>query len=289
MDGQDVLGKIKFIKDLPTLPFIIKNIQELLKNPKTSASDIGTLISKDQVLTAKLLRIANSALYCFPKEITTITQAITIMGFRAIKNLILSTSVFNLFKPRSSSAFDLQRFWEHSIACAVGGKVIAETVGYEDVEELFVAGLLHDIGKIVQDEFLEEEFQQVLKLSESEKLLIYVAEKQLWNVTHSQTGAILGERWGLPVKLIDSITYHHDPVKSEHFSLHASIIHLSDILARSLGLGSGGDPWVPTVNNSAWKLLSLQESSLEPITEKIRIEYGVAISLLQSEFENGSS
>ncbi|MFZ3046202.1 MAG: HDOD domain-containing protein, partial [Desulfatirhabdiaceae bacterium] len=155
---------IDHVHDLPTLPRTVLKISELVNNPKTSAKDLATVITDDQVLTARLLKLVNSSFYAFPQKISTVTGAIVLLGFDSIRNLLLTTSVFDLFTNKHRDHKKLQEsLWDHSLGCAIGAKVIGSFIRYEKVEELFVAGLLHDIGKIVEMMFMPDEFFRALE------------------------------------------------------------------------------------------------------------------------------
>ncbi|MEJ2286631.1 MAG: HDOD domain-containing protein [Desulfobacterales bacterium] len=140
-DPQKIIDKID---DLPTLPRTVLKITELVNDPKSSARDLARVITDDQVLTARLLKLVNSSFYGFPQRISTVTAAIVLLGFDAIRNLLLTTSVFDLFANRNRQKKQVQeRFWDHSLGCAVGAKVIGNYLRHDKVEELFVSGLLH--------------------------------------------------------------------------------------------------------------------------------------------------
>ena len=147
----DLKRIIAGIDDLPTLPRTVLKITELVNDPKSSAKDLAKVITDDQILTARLLKLVNSSFYGLPQRISTVTGAIVLIGFDAIRNLLLTTSVFDLFAGRNKKKQQKQeQFWDHSLGCAVGAKVIGNYLRYDNIEELFVAGLLHDIGKIVE-------------------------------------------------------------------------------------------------------------------------------------------
>ena len=159
-DPQKIISKIV---DLPTLPRTVLRITELVNEPKSSARDLARVITDDQVLTARLLKLVNSSFYGFPQRISTVTGAIVLLGFDAIRNLLLTTSVFDLFANRNrKKKQDQERFWDHSLGCAVGAKVIGNYMRHDKIEELFVSGLLHDIGKIVEMMFLPDEFSRIV-------------------------------------------------------------------------------------------------------------------------------
>jgi HD-like signal output (HDOD) protein len=266
MSAADLKRLIARVEDLPTLPRTVLRITEMVNDPRASARDLSRIITEDQVLTARLLKLVNSSFYGFPQRVATVTGAIVLIGFDAIRNLLLTTSVFDLFPSRTAKGRRLQEaLWDHSLGCAIGAKAIGEVLRHEKLEELFVAGLLHDIGKIVEMVRLPDEFEKISLRAREGRMMIAAAETEILGCTHAETGRLLLDRWRLPVRLMTPIACHHSPLAAGSFAPEASIVHLADILARALQIGSGGDDLVPLLDKSAWELLRLKTSSLEPI------------------------
>jgi putative nucleotidyltransferase with HDIG domain len=262
------------IDDLPTLPRTVLKITELVNDPKSSAKDLARVITDDQVLTARLLKLVNSSFYGFPQRISTVTAAIVLLGFDAIRNLLLTTSVFDLFANRNRGKKQIQeRFWDHSLGCAVGAKVIGNYLRHDKIEELFVSGLLHDIGKIVEMMFLPDEFSRVVAAVSRKNILMTTAENQVLGYNHADIGKLLAEKWNLPGKLVQVIAHHHQPVNAGSFAVEASIVHLADIFCRALNMGHGGDDKIPPLENFAWDRLQIQTSAIESIMATMQQEY----------------
>jgi len=274
MSIPDLPKIIAGIDDLPTLPRTVLKITELINDPKSSAQDLARIITDDQVLTARLLKLVNSSFYGFPQRISTVTNAIVLLGFDAIRSLLLTTSVFDLFAGRSRKRKqDQEKFWDHSLGCAVGAKVIGNFLRHDKIEELFVSGLLHDIGKIVEMLFLPSEFAKVVATVHKGNILMVTAENQVLGYNHAEIGKLLAEKWNLPVKLVQVIAHHHQPNLAGSFILEASIVHLADIFCRALNLGSGGDNKIPPLDKLAWQSLKIKTSALESIMETMQDEF----------------
>jgi len=261
---------IRRIDDLPTLPRTVFRITEMINNPRSSARDLAHVITDDQVLTARLLRLVNSSFYGFPQRITTITRAIVIIGFDAIRHLLLTTSVFDIFSGRRS---DLQNarenLWDHSLGCAVAAKVIGKHIRHDKIEELFVCALLHDIGKIVSMVYAQQDYEAVTHLAAEKDILLIDAEATLLTYTHSDIGRLLAERWNLPKMVAEVIFHHHTPDQAGAYAREAAVVHLADIFCRALQLGSGGDNRMPALNSSAWELLGLSEADIETMLPEV--------------------
>ncbi|UCD82310.1 MAG: HDOD domain-containing protein [Desulfobacterales bacterium] len=270
-DPEQIIAKID---DLPTLPRTVLKITELVNDPKSSAKDLSRIITDDQVLTARLLKLVNSSFYGFPQRISTVTNAIVLLGFDAIRSLLLTTSVFDLFAGRTKKRRrDQEKFWDHSLGCAVGAKVIGNYLRHDKIEELFVSGLLHDIGKIVEMQFLPDEFDKVTEVVNRQNSLMITAENQVLGFNHAEIGKLLAEKWNLPIKLGQVIAHHHQPNFAGSFIIEASIVHLADIFCRALNMGYGGDNKIPPLDKQAWQSLKIKPDALESIMETMQSEY----------------
>jgi len=264
MEPAQLKRNIQRIRNLPTLPPIVAKIGKLVESPTTSSADVARVIAQDQVLSAKILRMANSPFFGMSRKISSVTQALVILGFNVIKGLVLTTSVFEMIQ------HSIVGLWEHSLGAAAAARVIAARVGEAEVEEVSVAGLLHDLGKVVLTVQLEPEVRdQIFKLVEDKKISFMEAEQELLGFTHAQVGLWLAEHWKLPETLAEPMTYHHHPERARLAPLQTAIVHLADIVIRARGFGYGGDPYVPPLSGEAWKLLGLSTKDFDAILEDI--------------------
>jgi putative nucleotidyltransferase with HDIG domain len=237
---------------LPTLPIVVTKLIELVGNPKTSAGDLDHLISADQALSAKILKVANSAFYGFPRKIVTIKWAIVVLGFEAVKNLGLSVALLERFpEGESHELFDRQQFWTHSIGCGAAARLLARRLGYRREAEAFVAGILHDLGKLILIEYFQDKFLSAVRLARSEDLYIAQAEEIVLGVSHAEVGGWLAEKWNLPREIVEVISHHHGPFPDDgdggvgRLDL-TCIVHAADALCRRLRIGNSGDARGPS-------------------------------------------
>jgi HD-like signal output (HDOD) protein len=257
---------VERVQRLPTLPTVFNTIQQMILNPNTSAKEVVQVIASDPALTSKVLRVVNSPFYGFPNRIATITHANVILGFNTLKSLILSSTIFDVFgRTPKQGDFDRTEFWKHSIGCGAAARVLGRRLNYPRLEELFIAGLLHDVGKIVLDQFLPEKFAEVITLVRSQDIRILEAEAQVLGTTHAEIGAWLFENWNLPKGLVETTRCHHNPKLASDSPKFAEIIHVADILVRSVRFGNGGDNKIPVLHEGAWKSLGLQETELDDL------------------------
>jgi putative nucleotidyltransferase with HDIG domain len=269
------------VRELGTLPSSYVRISKLVENPRCSANEIGKEISHDQVIATKVLKIANSAFYGFPSRIESIPRAVSIIGFNGIRELILATSVIDVFlKQVDGSLFNRQEFWKHSLGCAIAAKVTGKFLGKLEMEELFTAGLLHDIGKVVIDQYLTESFLEILALTcENGQISMAEAEKKVLGYTHSDVGTLVGNKWGLPHVLIESISCHHRlPAKME-YPRQTAVIHIANSIAKAIKLGNSGYRMVPLIDKRAWEIAEMKTTMLEIIADETIKEFNELINI----------
>ncbi|MCK4965919.1 HDOD domain-containing protein [bacterium] len=250
--AQRILG-------LPPLPTVVAKLIEMIDDPRTNARSLGKLISTDQSLTARVLKLANSSYYGFPRRISTINLALVVLGFDMLKNLCISVSMRQWFSDKEGEVnFDMSRFWEHSIACGTAAKMVARECGYMISGEVFVAGLLHDIGKLVLKQYIKPEFKKIIEVVEDENILFIEAEEKVLGINHAAIGSLLAERWNLPSHLVNAIAYHHNPEDAENNYLHASLVHFANYLVRYSKIGFSGDDRIPKFDTNVAKNLKLK-------------------------------
>jgi putative nucleotidyltransferase with HDIG domain len=265
-DQERVRRLVEKIPGLPTLPAMLSTINKMVLNPRTSAKEIAQVISTDPVLTSKVLQVVNSPFYGFPNRITTVTHAIVILGFNTMKSIVLSSTIFDLFRKEArTGGLDRAEFWKHSIACGSAAKTLGRKLGYAALEEIFIAGLLHDIGKLVLDQFLHDKFSAALDAARLRHILIVEAEQEVLGVTHAEVGAWLFEKWSLTKGLVETTRCHHNTALARESQKLAEIIHVADILARAIRFGNGGDARIPVLIEGAWKSLALSENSFDDL------------------------
>jgi putative nucleotidyltransferase with HDIG domain len=258
---------------------------ELVDNPKTSAASLARLICADQALTARILKLANSAYYGFPREISTVNQAIVVLGFNAVKDTGLSLSVFDMFKDGpSTSGFDITRFWEHSMAAGIGARLCARRTAPGLVGEGFVAGLLHDIGKVVFRQYFPREFGQILDLV-TQGCSLDDAEMQILGCSHAQVGAWLVEKWRLPAKIVEAIAYHHIPAQAPSEPAFVAAITLANYLVHRHNLGASGRVGSQEAPAQLWEILGtlptpFEQSDIEALESDFLLQYDQADSFV---------
>jgi putative nucleotidyltransferase with HDIG domain len=228
------------VNDLPTLPHVVTQVLEKTRDANANLDDIVNLISTDQALVTTYLKLVNSAFYGFNRRIATLKQAITLLGFRSVRNVVVNAGVVGIFRKRMFNNRYRHKLWNHSVACAVSARVIAERTGYKAKEEAFTAGLLHDIGKIVIDQYAPKESARIMELIEG-GIEARAAEMQILSIDHTRIGSWIAERWQLPKSLCEVIEHHHEP-EADAAAGHRDLVRVVAVANTLCGLRSSDAP-----------------------------------------------
>lgn len=236
--------RVEQIENLPTLPEIANKLLRIINDPTTTAADVANLISRDLSLTSKVLRLANSAFYGIPRTVTTVHNAVVILGLKVINTMVFSITVVKMFPADGKSElFSRKKFWAHSLACAVIAKLLAlrmRKVTLLDPEECFCAGLIHDVGRIVLDQYFHEDFIKAVEAARAGRGPLVEAEKRELGFDHSEAGDWLTARWELPHELRMPIMHHHNPRQANHAKEITALVHLADLLCYEIDFALPG-------------------------------------------------
>lgn len=272
---------VKETQNIGSLPTVYYQLSAAIDDPDSSTRDIEQVIQTDSGLTARLLRIANSALYAFPSKIDTISRAITILGTAQLRELALATSVIKMFEGISSDVLDVDAFWHHSIACGVASRILASYRREPNVERFFVSGLLHDIGRLLILLKIPDQAVKAINYAADKQELLFKAEREIIGFDHAAVGGALLKNWRLPESTVNAVKYHHRPAliaNGPH--VDAAIVHHADIITNAMKLGSSGERFVPSLDTTAWEQLGLSPSILPPTFEQIMHQYQDAVKVL---------
>jgi putative nucleotidyltransferase with HDIG domain len=234
MDEKQMVEKLDRIKEIPTLPSIVFELNRLLQDPDTSVARISQTIEKDQAMALKILKLVNSAFYGFKSKVSDIRSAVIMLGFNAVRNAIVSVSVIEAFaKKIKLTDFDITDFWKHSLAVAVTSKSISYKARINSPDNCFVGGLLHDVGKVIMAQYFQDLFAGVWNASRQEAIAFHEAERNRVPANHPVIGAHLASRWQLPQGLTEAIRWHHDYQPSSQNAEFSLIIYLANIIVNS--------------------------------------------------------
>ena len=259
---SDLKKIIMDTKTLPTLPGVIQKLNSLSENDKSSVQEMAKIVSSDQVLSARILRLANSPSYGFYR-VSTISNAMILLGVNVVKSLALSSSIFAIMEKDSVG------LWEHSLGVGVAANLIARKMGLPECEEIATAGLLHDIGKVIIPLKCCEAEKEILKLVRERHIYILEAEREIIDTDHAEVGSWLAKSWFLPDKLSEPIAFHHDVAKSGNHLIKTAVVHIADALIKASGFGNSGDSFVPPIQKIAWDTLKLNEKLLAELVDEV--------------------
>ena len=257
-----VKRKLRKLEGLPTLPPIVQRLNRMIEDEKTSIHQIADLIEKDQIITTKILRLANSAFYGFPKKVSTVQNALMLLGINIVKVLIITSSIFDIIYKEDVN------LWEHSIGVAACSKILAEKLELKEPQEVATAGLLHDLGKIVEKVSFKEDYKKILELVQNNKDPLK-AEKEILGIDHAEIGSFLMRIWNIPDRLIEAVDAHHELEKAKKFKKEAAIVHLSNVLVHARGYGSSLYKKVPLLQEKALRILKLNIFEIKEIFFKL--------------------
>ncbi len=263
IDPKVLRHKVENISTLPTVPGVLKRLSGIIEKPRITLVEISAFISNDPALTTKILKMVNSAIYGFPGRIASVSHATMLLGLNVIKGLLLGVSVFELMQKTMNGLY------EHSLACAIASRVIAQKKGLKEPEEISVAGLLHDIGKVILMLEFQTEYEAAMNEAQTKGISIFEAEKIQFNATHANVGSWLAEKWRFPRSLIEVIEFHHRPALAKNAPLETAIVHMADILVRARGFGFAGENIVPEVNPAAFELLKLSAADIKDVLKEL--------------------
>jgi len=272
----------RFIQNMPPLPITVSKILEITKNPNVSAQELNNIISIDPVLTGRILKLINSAYYSLPNQITSIVRAIVMLGINTVKNLALSTSIVNTINKRENfNALDMDGFWRHSICVGVLAKTFANKMGVtlKLQEEYFVAGLLHDIGKIPLNSQMPEKYLSAMTISRQNKISLQEAENKVFGLNHTNIGLTVSQQWRLNPSLVETICHHHDYMQaSEPLRKFVATIALANIITNKTGIGFSGNKFPENKENEifgitklAWEDIDNAEAVAEEAIKKAEV------------------
>ena len=251
--------------DLPALPQVACRALRLIDDPGATAADLMETVSQDQALASRVLRLSNCAYYGVSGRVTTLSRAIFVLGLNTVRSVVLVGCTEFMYRPRTS-AFGDRVLWEHSLGAAVLARFVADECGFAGVEEAFVSGLLHDIGKAVMDHSLGEDYRQVVRaVYNGEHPTFLEAEREAFGFDHTDVGGLVASHWGLPASLQEAVRHHHDPRAAERAGLLCAVTSLANALCVKLEVGPERRPDLDLAALPAWSMLGVEHDRVESL------------------------
>jgi putative nucleotidyltransferase with HDIG domain len=270
MSNVEVRKIIGRVSDLPTLPSVVKEVLRIYDDPMSTSKEFADVFSRDQSLSMNILKLVNSSYYSLSKKISSVIHAINLLGYNEVKRLALSISVIKLF-PRgvTFSSFSHKDFWIHSLAVAIASELLANKIKIREREDAFICGLVHDIGKLVLEQFGNEKFQEILQLVKVKHIPFRTAEEMKLGFNHSYLGMKLVRKWALPEVFYYGVKFHHDPAAADEFVEFVTTIHTANYIVKKMGLGNSGDRCPPKLHDMAREVFPVTREELSEITQEV--------------------
>lgn len=260
MENSERMAKaqqlIAGMTDLPTIPIVATRVVALLDTPDVELDEVADMILTDQVLAARVIKVVNSPLYSANQEIKSVKRALIYLGFRHIRELVLTCSFIEAFQGKEG-IIDLQTFWEHSFGVGVVAKIIAQRARYLDTEKAYIAGIIHDIGEVFLSHYLPHEFQQIIETAKDGKAKLVDVEARILGTTHCELGLCIAQQWNFPADYREIVSCHHAPEMATIDPTLTAIVNLADLFCSVRQLDYGGKEWVSfnLAEQNAWDVL----------------------------------
>ncbi len=273
---SSITEELESIDSLPTLPVIIQELGTALRDPDSDAQRVARIIEDDPSIMARILRVVNSSFYGGSRPTTSVQTAVARLGMDAVHNLAIMTAVYSSFGSGKQTRFDREEFWRHSVCTGLAATVVNDAAGGSHKttctnDMLHLAGLMHDIGKIIFDSYYPDEFSRALDLAAEEGIPLYFAEKKELGVSHDEVGAWFARRWNMSDSIAQAIQRHHDPGSSDKGddSILATICHVADYFVLNSDVAGSGNP-VPELDGGALEMLGLPRGILTDLADLVQ-------------------
>ena len=271
-NNGSIRRKLKMINRLAPLPILVRKIMEILKDPNSSAHDLAEEIKKDQVITARILKIVNSAYYGFHREIGNVDHAIVVLGFDEVMSIAQAACLMNAFNFDSNEYFNREKFWIHSLGVAYIARALSRYARHVDAKDAFVVGLLHDFGKVVLIQHFGEHFRQMIKLAADQHRSLNLVGFEAADIEHAEVGSLVAESWQLPAPLVNAIRHHHQPPLALRDGDEVHLAHLANILCHRYNIGASGNPVADEPDPNSLKALHIDKTGLEKVWETLDLD-----------------
>lgn len=238
---------LKLVEKMPAFPQAVTRVLDLTSRAECSPKELVKVIERDPIMTVKVLKLVNSAYYGLSKPIKSINHAVVYVGFNTIKNLSLTIAAIGMLPKKNEIRFDMNEFLMHSLGVAGVSKILANKLGIRDKDtpDYYVAGLLHDFGKVVLTQFKPQEFRQALDMAADGNMPLFEAEQEIFGIDHAEIGGLLAESWKLPEALVDCIRNHHKPEAETENSKMRDSIYAANLIVHSIPFGESGNKHIP--------------------------------------------
>jgi len=268
------------VKSFPGMPATAARLMPLLQNPDSSASKIEEILKYDPGLTANILKLTNSAYFGLPSRVSSVRQAIMLLGWKRLLQLVMTMCMSALMK-KPVPGYDLPRgeLWRHSVAVSVAADLLVKSLSISDADEVFTAALLHDIGKLILGDYVQEDLEKIEGMV-TKGISFEVAEYVVLGTNHATIGARILQNWSLPQELVNAVSWHHDPESCDHYCLLSDVVHVANIVGRRVGFGKGRDGQALEPSLEVAERLGVNQNYIDTLAEQTLQEVGRLAEIL---------
>lgn len=259
------------LKQLPSLPSAVSELLSSFANEDVDVDRIVSQIAHDQALTARVLRVANSSFYGLQTKIGTLHEAVVVLGFRAVRSMVLAVGMNGAFRIDQCPGFEAAAYLRHGVGVGLAARALAPLAG-QNPELAFTAGLLHDIGEMVLASSFSRQYSAALAYRKQKDCFLSAAEQEVLGITHAEVGGLLAETWRFPAALRDAVAAHHAPAETTADSL-ANLVHVADATAHALCLSRFAEETVMPVDDTAWTRLGIDWASYRQALAQIEKDF----------------
>lgn len=253
-------------------PILYYQLREKLDDPNSSFDDLADIVKTDPALSARLLKIVNSAFYGFAEKVDTLTHALNIVGTDQLTDLALAAIVTSKFQGIPRDLINMETFWMHSIGCGIASRKIAERMPGVESEKMYLGGMLHDIGSLIIFKESSEDAKKILLRCKENGENLFKVEKEVLGYDHAEVGGLLLTEWKLPDRLVEVVKYHHSPADAEDYLEEACIVARADTLVYEMNIGNSGEPGVPELDPRVAEVVPVSDKELEGLKEEIIVQ-----------------
>lgn len=275
LSSQDIL---RSARDLPALPAIVVELIQCLGDPHANMEQLAAKIAHDQALAAKTLRLANSSFYGLSRQVTSISEATTILGLRTLRSIATAAGLVAGFTPPKDTSFNFAAFWRHAIGTALCARALAQALRLDD-DTAFTLGLLHDLGHLVLATHYRSHYAAAMAYQREHDCLHLEAEQFVLGTDHTVVGGLIAEHWNFSPAIVAAITGHHSPPDTLEKSL-TDVVHVADNIVHALDLSHNDGDMVPPLSMAAWSRLALSESVYTQVFRATEAQYGSVCHIL---------
>ncbi len=261
------------ITELMPLPETIQKIVDLTRNPDTPLKKISDALESDEAMATKVLKLANSSFYGFSKQVKTISHAVVCLGFNTIKQMALTAHSFSVLDKQLDGYYlDRGAMFQHSFGTALASRLLATKMYYPNAEEVYLMGLLHDVGKVILNQFAEQEFNKVIEEYNKGGLMFYEAERKVLGFDHGDIGSAVCQKWNLSDDIVETIRCHHNPEEASAGNISVHMVHIANIIVSIMGLGIGAGGVDQKISEKSLSVLNLKEEDISMLMMSIMDE-----------------